>query len=51
MQADALAQNKDVLHDVERLATEVLKAIGARRAGKTYLVGERSGTWRISGHE
>ncbi len=45
--ADALRTDPAALEEIERIATQVIKEAAAIRAGKLYLPGERSGSWRI----
>jgi hypothetical protein len=45
--ADVLRTDPAALEEIERVATQVLKEVAALRAGRSYLPGERSGSWRI----
>jgi hypothetical protein len=45
--ADGVRNNPQLMDDLERLATQVIKDVAAARAGRSYLPGERSGSWRV----
>ena len=44
--ADGLRGDPQLMADLERVATQVLKDVAAARVSKSYLPGERSGCWQ-----
>jgi hypothetical protein len=45
--ADRIRNNPQLMDDLERVATQVIKDLAAARSGKRYLPGERSGYWQV----